>query len=532
MTTTDPAVPRHRRPAAATLAVVACALVAAAARVPTIGWSLTPDEAGFTLVARTWDPTAASPYGHYWVDRPPPLIALVKLTDTLGGAHALRWVAAVGCALVVLASAALAREVSRAVGGAGARDPSDRAAVLTALGVTALVSNASIDLLSAKGEVLSLSLLVGSAWLVLRAVRHRSVVPAALAGLLAGSAIGLKQNLVDGLVFAAVVLVGETVRRTLTRRDLARLGGAFLATALVPALLTLAWAGAAGVRLSALWYAIYGFRGDAFDVILAGPTGAPLRRAEHLVVLAGTTGLALLFLWFLVSSRRLFKERPVITLATGAVLVVDSVSLALGGSYWRPYLFGLVPAATLALALLTSHAPTPAGRWARSRVVTTALVALLVVSSLASGVRWVRAWPPHSGPSTGVVVGRAVGAASRPGDTLTVWGGQADVQLASGLASPYEHLWSLPARTMDHGSRQLGALLAGPQAPTWFLAWLPLDTWHDGTAASVGPVLHERYVEVARVCGGHRLYRLRTASRPDPPLTCAAIAGQRAGTAP
>ena len=528
MTTTEPAVARRRHPSAATLVVVACALVAAAARMPTLGRSLGPDESGFTLVARTWHPTPGSPYGKYWVDRPPPLIALVRLTDAIGGWHALRWVAAVGCALLVLAAAALAREVARS----GVPDTSDRAAALTALGVTALVSSASIDLVSAKGEVLSLPLLVGSAWLVLRALRQRSALLAALAGLLAGSAIGLKQNLVDGLVFAAVVLVGETVRRALARRDLARLGGAFLAAALLPAAVTVSWALAAGVRLSALWYAVYGFRGDAFAVILGGPVGAPVRRAEHLVVVATTTGLAVLLLWFLLSSLRLFRERPVLTLATLAVLVVDAVSLALGGSYWTPYLFGMVPAAALSLALLTSADPATAPRWERHRVVTGAVVALLVASSVVFGARWVRSWPPTDGPSNRVAVGRAIGAASQPGDTLTIWGGQADVQLASGLSSPYQYLWSLPARTWDPGSTQLASLLAGPQAPTWFLTWVGLDAWRDGTSAALGPVLHERYVTAGRACGGRDLYRLKTAPRPDPAVSCGPVRAARAHTAP
>ena len=534
MTTTEPAAHRQRRPSAATLVVVSCALVAAAARMPGIGWSVGPDESGFTLVARTWHPTAASPYGQYWVDRPPPLIALVKLTDAIGGVHALRWVAAVGCALLVLAAAALAREVARS----GAPGTAGRATVLTALGTTALVSNASIDLVFAKGEVLSLPLLVGSAWLVLRALRSRSALAAALAGLLAGSAIGLKQNLFDGIVFAAVVFVGETVRHTLTRRDLARLGGAFAAAALLPTLATAAWAIAEGVQLSALWYAVYGFRGDAFDVILAGPLSAPVRRAEHLVVVSLTTGLVVLFGWFVLSVRRLTRQRPVLTVATLAVLLVDSVSLALGGNYWRPYLFGLVPAAVLSLALLTSAtaatsgAPATGARRELSRPVTSAVVALLVASSLVTGVRWARTWPAHPGPSTGVAIGRAIAAASQPGDMLTVWGGQADVQLASGLTSPYAYLWSLPARTRDPGSTQLAAVLAGPQAPTWFLAWVPLDTWRDGTAASVGPVLRERYVRVGQACGGHPLYRLETAPRAAPAIGCAPIRAARSTSSP
>ena len=506
------------------LVVAAGALLAAAARLPGIGWSPRPDESGFTLVARAWDPTPESPYGRYWVDRPPPLIALVRVTDALGGVHGIRWVAVVGCAVLVLAAAGVALEVART----GAPDARGRTVMLTVIGTTALVSNPSIDLVAAKGEVLSLPLLVGSAWLVLRALRTRSWVAAAVSGLLAGMALGLKQNLVGALIFAAVVMVGEWWRRTLPAGALLRIGGAFLAGAAVPVVAVVAWALAEGVRLSALWYAVFGFRADALDVIVSGSVGAPLRRAADLVAVSFTSGLVLLLLWFLLSLRRLGRERPVLTVATLAVLLVDSAALVMGGSYWRPYLFGLVPTAVLALALLASGTPGGAHRPARSRVVTGVVVAGLVVGSGLSAVTWVRTWPAAGRPSTPVLVGRGIGAASRAGDALTVWGGRADVQLASGLGSPYEHLWSLPARTRDPRSERLAAVLDGPLAPTWFLAWAGLDAW-DGTATgTVGPVLQERYVEVGKACGSHRLYRLRDRPRPKPQVSCAAVRAARA----
>ena len=513
MTSAAQAPARRARSRGPALVVAACALFAAGARLPGVGWSARPDESGFTIVARTWDPTAESPFGHYWVDRPPLLIALVRLTDSVGGVHGIRWVAVVGCALLVLAAAGVAREVARS----GAPGSSDRTVVLTVLGTTALASNAAIDLVAAKGEVLSLPVLVGSAWLVLRSVRTRSVAAAAFAGLLAGTALGLKQNLAGALVFAGVLLVGEWVRNTTSRRDLVPIGGAFLAGAAVPVAATVVWALAEGVRLSALWYALFGFRADAFDVIVGGPLGAPLRRAVDIVGVGFTSGLVLLLLWFVLSLRRLGRERPVLTLATLAVLLVDCAALVMGGSYWRPYLFGLVPAAVLSLALLASGTPGTRQRPARSRVVTGIVVAVLVAGCALSGLQWVRTWPTAAQASTSALLGRGIGTAAEPGDTLTVWGGRADVQLASGMDSPYEHLWSLPARTRDPGSQRLAAVLDGPRAPTWFLAWAGLDAWEDDTPATVGPVLRERYVKVGTACGGHVLFRLRESPAPHPP---------------
>jgi hypothetical protein len=289
---------------------------------------------------------------------------------------------------------------------------------------------------------------------------------------------------------------------------------------------TVAWALASGVRLSALWYAVYGFRAEALDVILAGPKGSTLRRAFGLFEVAMTSGLVLLLLWFLLSLPRLGRERPGLTAAAAAVVLVDSATIVLGGSYWRPYLFGLVPGAVLALALLASGTAPP-HRLATSRVVTTVVVACLVAGSVLSGVRWVRAWTASELPSTPVLVGRGIAAASQPGDTLTIWAGRADLQLASGLASPYRYLWSLPARTRDPGSTELAAVLEGPDAPTWFLAWSPLDAWEDRTPAALQTVLSRRYTAVGTACGGRALYRLRDAPRPAPAVSCAAVRAAR-----
>ena len=81
---------------------------------------LRADEAGFLLVARTWEPGPHSLYGSYWVDRPPALVALVGAADALAGPMTLRVVGAVGCGVaVLLAASALAFYLSRSDGEGG-----------------------------------------------------------------------------------------------------------------------------------------------------------------------------------------------------------------------------------------------------------------------------------------------------------------------------------------------------------------------------------------------------------------------------
>ena len=76
--------------------VAVSAAAAMVLRFPGLMWPIRPDEAGFTLVARNWHADPDSLYGTYWVDRPPPLIALVKASDWIGGPLFIRFVAAVG----------------------------------------------------------------------------------------------------------------------------------------------------------------------------------------------------------------------------------------------------------------------------------------------------------------------------------------------------------------------------------------------------------------------------------------------------
>ena len=82
------------------------------ARLPALTRPVRADEAGFLLVARAWSPQADSLFGPYWVDRPPPLIAVFGAVDALGGVTTLRLLGALVAGLTVLLAAAVAGTVS------------------------------------------------------------------------------------------------------------------------------------------------------------------------------------------------------------------------------------------------------------------------------------------------------------------------------------------------------------------------------------------------------------------------------------
>lgn len=483
------------------------ALAAVLGRFPSAMWPLRPDEAGFLLVARSWHPSADSVYGHYFVDRPPSVIALMQLTEWIGGPYFHRVVGALGCGLLVLAAAAAAREIAHQfeVTGPGAVR---RVAGWTAVVTAALVVNAEIDPIAAKGELLGIPLVTAASWLALRATRLQSWPSAFAGGLLAVLAMGMKQSLVGGLVLGGTVLIAAVVTRRLDLASFGRLALAATAGAAIPVAGTIAWALAAGVRLETLFYTIVGFRSDASEVLVTQNTseGATARVGTLVLVLVGT-GMVLVAVWFLARLPRLLRRSPVGTSGVALLLAVDAVALVLSGSFWLPYLFGLVPGLALATAcVLAGDQREDRVALPRATRVVVGVVTLVSVLSLVGFVGW---WAQGRTPIEHET-GRAIAEAARPGDTLTVFGGRADIQWASGLPSPYSYLWSLPMRTLDTSYVELREVLTGTTPPTWVVEVVSPGTW---TELGVRPIEHNllrKYELVGTACDDYRVYHLNT----------------------
>ena len=98
--------------------------------------------------------------------------------------------------------------------------------------------------------------------------------------------------------------------------------------------------------------------------------------------------------------------------------------------------------------------------------------------------------------------GVALREVAEPGDTLVVYGGRADLQLESGISSPYAYLWSLPMRTLDPDLAELRALIGGDAAPTWVVEWVGFRHWDGQDGARLERLVDERYVRAR-----HRLRR-------------------------
>ena len=275
--------------------------------------------------------------------------------------------------------------------------------------------------------------------LTLSAVRRpgaRGLGAAVLAGAAAAAAVMVKQNFADGVFFAVALLVASLVQRRMRWPDAVRVATGGVAGGLAVVLAAWGFVVWSRVGLGAAWSAVFGFRGTALDVIEDHSLHAPLLRAGELVglgLLAGALPLAVVLLGLAVRCR---FHGPPVAWAVGVMLLLDGVSIAMGGSYWPHYLLQLAPGLALAAGLWAADSA-----WLRTAVaftVASAVAVTAVVTMTGSTYR-------PGGPAVGDWLHRS----GRPGDTATVLFGNADVQEASGMRSPYAHLWTLPMRTLD-----------------------------------------------------------------------------------
>lgn len=488
---------RTRRRVSTRALVVGLLAAVTVVRLCYVGGSLFADEAGYLLVARQWHLGGPNLYGFYFVDRPPGLLLVYKLAALLRWDHAIRLLTIPFAWLFVLSAV---RAVHGLVGERGAR----WAAVLAAAFAVSPLAGAQ----EADGEIFAMPLVMLAVALTLAAVRRTGrgcLLPAFGAGLAAGAAVMVKQNFVDAFVFAAVLLVASVGQRRLPAGDAGRVAAGGVLGGGVVALGALGYVWASGVGVPRAWYSLFGFRGSALDVIVDGSLNAPLDRALGLLGLAVVVGIVPIMLVLAREAWRCHLTGPPVAWAIAVTLAVGLVAIVAGGSYWPHYLLQLAAMTVLAVGL---WAPQVLGL----RVVAGAAVASTVVATA-----WVAGAHLVDRPSEGDVVGTWVRQAARPRDTLTVLYGNAQVQEAAGLPSPYPHLWSLPMRTLDPKLARLRGLLAGSRRPDWVVVWLDPDSWDVDRAGTVRLELATRYRKVASVCG-HQVWLRDGASRDLPPV--------------
>lgn len=503
--------------------VLALAGAAVVLRLPFLWAPEGADEGGYLAVARQWHGAGPSLYGHYWVDRPPLLIVLFQVASALGGMPAVRVLGALAAGVAVLGVADAARRVS-----------GHRAAVWSAVLAAVLFASPQLGTVQVNGELLAAPFVAWSVACWLRALPlpaspgpgnqpagHTQLSPhsgAALAafgaGVLAASAVLVKQNMVDPLVFAgASALVawgtGAARRSDVRRAAVDAVGG--LVTGLV---LIGTWTVIRGASLTGVFGAMYPFRVRAAVVLATLPDQGQAQRFGVFMTAWLSSGVLLLvavFVWAMV------RRRVLAPAAWGlcVMLVWSAASALLSGGFWDHYLVQLIVPVALAGGLALGGV-----RSARRRSIVglvPALAAAAVV--LIALTHWALAWGTKMS-DRGVGAGTAIAAVAAPGDTVMSLVGDAETVEASGLMSPYPYLWTLPAQVDDPHLTRLIALLNGPDAPTWLVPW-DRPSFPAPTRARLAAVVAAHYRPVGAVCGHPVLLRNGVTRAVPPTEPCA-----------
>lgn len=480
------------------LGVRSACLAAALTHAALLRRALGPDEGGFLVVARHWHDAGAHLYGPLWVDRPPGLIGLFAIANALGP-----WGVRLVALVLAVALVALAGATARRLGG----PPAARWAAWTAyaLGSSVLLQAQQLNGEYAAAVCVSASMLATVA--ASRARRDAAFVLGVASGAAAAAAIMMKQNFLDGFVFAAALLVAtELSGRSGRARHLTLTiaGGGVVGAALVAAA-AFEWSQRHGGP-SALMWAMYGFRARAAEVMDHFSWAAPDLRLLLLIALALGSGLIPLGIHLAAQGRHALRARNPVAWALAATAAFELVSCVAGGNFWPHYALAFVPVVSIAAGLGAQHIRS--GSALTRRIITVMAVATAVISPAAALVQ---------SPGEAWQVGHWVHRSARPGDTIVVPYTHANVIAASGLTPAYPYLWSLPTRTLDPDLTTLTAVLDRPGGATWVVFFNRPRSWELDRHGQVERALHEHYRRIAVVCD-HSVWLRSDATRSLAPV--------------
>lgn len=450
--------------------MLAIALVAVAARLPTVNWPMLPDEAGFSMVAAQWH-QGSSLYGNYWVDRPPLLIAIFGVVHLMGGSLlAIRALGLLATAWSVLAAGWLGNQVAGLKG-----------AAIAAATAGVFLTSPTLMAWEVNGELLAVPLVLTSVGMLRRATSgpHAHWMWAVGAGATGLAAAMVKQNFIDGLLAIGIVAVWRlfhSPRRGLMLLCFGALGA--LGTAVI-----LVWfAASRGTTLVGLWDAVVTFRAEAASVVSKSSSPATALRFKTLMLALAFSGVLVpLLLWL--PGIRLQRDREWVFVVVG-LMAWETFGVVAGASYWLHYLVGLVPA----LVLMSAAIAPQRLKWAYTGLTAACLVSLGVGLNINT---------KGADPAQLAYLKANI----RPGDTATIAFGKAELLQETGLSSPYKYLWSLPVRVRDPHLRQLRTVIQSPSRPTWLLLDShPLRSWGI-SPGDIGEEIREHYTRWAVING-------------------------------
>ena len=243
------------------LVVGVFALFTLVLRAPYLTTPLLPDESGLLIIAQNWG-EGPFLYGDYFVGRGIGMMLVYSLADALGGELALRLIACLFAAALVIA-AGWAGHCLRGTSGAGWA-----ALVAVAYGSTPLFSAQVMN-----ERLVAATLVMISCACTIAAVRHsrpwtlRTAMLAVLAGSTATGALLVVQSYACGFAFAGTLLFVTWRVRALPGRTVGKIAGAGLLGMALPVVALGTVVLTSWPTAQQVWFQMFGFRLEALAVV-------------------------------------------------------------------------------------------------------------------------------------------------------------------------------------------------------------------------------------------------------------------------
>lgn len=450
-----------------TAALVASSL---ALRLPFLGAPLTADEGGYAEIARLWAHGGVL-YRHDWVDRPQGLILVFRGALALGLASTLdlRLVGAAVAGLLVVAVTTLGSLLYGRRGGLVA-------------GLLATVTGASpfIDGFTLAGELVGAAVAAVAVALLAWNLRRERLWQLAAAGLLAGSAVMVKQSAGDAILTGAVVLAcGDTGR-------IRRLS-VFLAASAVPIV-----AAAVASGDPSAWYRA---------VVAYGANASPSLSARSVLLVHSLPAFAAALGPAAVLAAFGWRHAPrLLRVWLGAA----ALGVCLGGDFHNHYYLQLVAP----LALVGAAGVRALGRVGLAAACAAAIVPVALAAPLWSASGLVQAhalWPGDTHLLLDARVARYVrDHTSGRAKIYVVWAA-ADVYYLANRAPAYPYLWLRNLKTV-HGALAAVEHVLVRRTPALVVEAQPVSAADPRLRTRA--ILGRDYRPVARI-GGDTIFRPR-----------------------
>ena len=454
-----------RSRAGSTCGLAALTVLAVVLRLPFLG-SIGPDEGGYAYVAREWA-HGDRLYRTIWIDRPQGLLLAYRLLLSFGhGAAAIRSGAVVAAALITLLLAGIGWLIGGPLLGATA------ASLYAVLGV-----GPNIEGFTFNGELAAAVPATAAVGAVVLAVRTTRLRWFAVAGVLGGAAVVMKQSGFDGLLvaLAAAAMVRADRRTRAVRLAVVAAGGAVPLAASVLGGLQAGWpsywSALVGWRLG---NPAVGIRIESLQMLLDRLSSGPARDVLPLAllgvvggILAVRRGHVLPAVWF------------------GAAFLGFNA----GGLYWPHYLVQLVAPLSLLLAEALAALRRPALVALAVGLITAPTFFFVAKLQRLPDARADAAVAYASGYDNDLRVARWIRRHTRAQDTIYVLESRADLYFLANREAPFPYLWSHPLHAIPGALTRLARLLASPARPR-------LVIQYQGPDRQIGRILRHDYVVV------------------------------------